>query len=125
MKKLLIVLFLLCSNANALDLKQYYKEDLTDVDKANIVLFNVLQTIDMLQTLEIANNDDYYEKNPILGKHPSEAHVVAYFVARGFAHYHLTNIIPQEYRNLFHGVNIIYNYNTIKNNHDIGIRIDF
>ena len=41
------------------------------------VRFNILQPIDMLQTLEIANNDDYYETNPILGKHPSEAHVVA------------------------------------------------
>ena len=80
MKKLLIVLLLFCSNANAIDLKKYYKEDLTEVDKANIVLFNVLQTIDMLQTLEIANNDDYYEKNKILGNHPSEAQVVTYFI---------------------------------------------
>ena len=125
MKKLLIVLLLFCSNANALDLKKYYKEDLTEVDKANIVLFNVLQTVDMLQTLEIANNDDYYEKNKILGKHPSEAQVVTYFIARGLAHYHLTNIVPAKYRNYFHGYNIIYNYNTIKDNHDLGIRINF
>ena len=53
-------------------------------NKANIVLFNIMQGIDMLQTLEIANNDAYYEKNPILGKHPSEAQVVTYFIARGF-----------------------------------------
>ena len=129
MRILLVAIFMcvivLVGKSNALDIKRYYKEDLTEFDKANIVLFNVLLGIDMLQTLEIANNDDYYEKNPILGKHPSEAHVVAYFVARGFAHYHLTNIIPQEYRNLFHGVNLIYNYNTVQNNHDIGIRIDF
>ena len=131
MKKILIILFLfcslflLCSNANAIDLKKYYKEDLTEVDKANIVLFNVLQGIDMLQTLEIANNDDYYETNPILGKHPSEAHVVAYFIARGIAHYHLTNIVPAKYRNFFHGYNIIYNYNTVKDNHELGIRIGF
>ena len=111
--------------ADALDFKKYYKEDLTEVDKANIVLFNVMQGIDMLQTLEIANDDDYYETNPILGKHPSEAHVVAYFVFRGFAHYHATNIIPQKYRNYFHGYNIIYNFNTIKDNHELGIRIDF
>ena len=125
---LFIVIFsytLVFNHAKGIEVQKYYKEDLTEFDKANIVLFNVLQGIDILQTLEIANNDDYYEKNPILGKHPSEAHVVAYFVARGFAHYHLTNIIPQEYRNLFHGVNLIYNYNTVQNNHDIGIRIDF
>ena len=125
MKKLIILLFLFCSNANALDLKKYYKEDLTNVDKANIVLFNVLQTIDMLQTLEIAYNDDYYETNKILGKHPSEAHVVAYFVARGIAHYHLTHIVPAKYRNYFHGYNVIYNYNTVKDNHNLGIRINF
>ena len=112
-------------DTKALDLKKYYKEDLTEVDKANIVLFNVLQTIDMLQTLEIANNDDYYEKNKILGKHPSEAQVVTYFIVRGLAHYHLTNITPEKYRNFFHGYNIIYNYNTIKDNHELGIRIDF
>ena len=87
--------------AKAFDLKQYYKEDLTQVDKANIVLFNVLQSIDMLQTLEIANNDAYYEKNPILGKHPSETAVVTYFIARGFAHYHATKMIPLKYRNIW------------------------
>ena len=80
-------------DSKALDLKKYYKEDLTEVDKANIVLFNVLQTIDMLQTLEIANNDDYYEKNKILGKHPSEAHVVAYFVAVSYTHLTLPTIL--------------------------------
>jgi len=125
MKKILIILFLLCSNANALDLKKYYKEDLTEVDKANIVLFNVMQGIDMLQTLEIANNDAYYEKNKILGKHPSEAEVVTYFIARGFAHYQATRMIPQRYRNLFHGYNVFYNYNVIRDNHQLGIRIDF
>jgi len=125
MKKLLIVLLLICSNANALDLKKYYKEDLTEVDKANIILFNVMQGIDMLQTLEIANNDKYYETNKILGKHPSEAEVVTYFIARGLVHYQATRMIPQRYRNLFHGYNVVYNYNVIRDNHQLGIRIDF
>ena len=125
MKKLLIILLLYCSNANALELGKYYKEPLTDVDKANIVVFNVLQGIDMLQTLEIANNDTYYEKNKILGKHPSETQVVTYFIARGFAHYHATKMIPAKYRNLWHGYNIVYNYDVIRDNHEIGVRIDF
>ena len=124
-KTIIIFLLLFGSNVHAIDLKKYYQEDLTETDKKAIVVFNILQTVDMLQTLEIANNDDYYEKNKVLGKHPSESHVVAYFVFRGFAHYHATNIIPQKYRTYFHGYNIIYNYNTIKDNHNIGIRIDF
>ena len=111
--------------AKAIDLEKYYKEDLTEVDKANIVLFNVLQGIDMLQTLEIANNDAYYEKNPILGKHPSETAVVTYFITRGFAHYHVTKMIPQKYRRFWHGYNVIYNYDVIRDNHELGIRINF
>ena len=125
MKKLILIFLLTFTSASAIDLQKYYKEDLTEIDKANIVLFNVLQGIDMLQTLEIANNDAYYEKNPILGKHPSEAEVVTYFIARGFVHYQATRIIPQRYRNLFHGYNVVYNYNVIKDNHQLGIRIDF
>ena len=70
MKKLILIFLLTFTPASAIDLQKYYKEDLTEVDKANIVLFNVMQGIDMLQTLEIANNDAYYEKNKILGKHP-------------------------------------------------------
>ena len=125
MKKLILVFLLTFTSASAIDLQKYYKEDLTEVDKANIVLFNVLQGIDMLQTLEIANNDKYYETNKILGKHPSEAEVVTYFIARGLVHYQATRMIPQRYRNLFHGYNVVYNYNVIRDNHQLGIRIDF
>ena len=125
MKKLILIFLLTFTSASAIDLQKYYKEDLTEVDKANIVLFNVMQGIDMLQTLEIANNDKYYETNKILGKHPSEAEVVTYFIARGLVHYQATRMIPQRYRNLFHGYNVVYNYNVIRDNHQLGIRIDF
>ena len=125
MKKLILIFLLTFTPASAIDLQKYYKEDLTEIDKANIVLFNVLKGIDMLQTLEIANNDAYYEKNKILGKHPSEAQVVTYFIARGFAHYHATKMIPEKYRSMWHGYNIIYNYDVIRDNHQLGIRIDF
>ena len=125
MKKIILLIFLFVTPANAIDLQKYYKEPLTNTDKKGIVIFNMLQGIDMLQTLKIANNDKYYEKNPILGKHPNEFHVVSYFIARGFAHYHVTKMIPQKYRNIWHGYNIIYNYDVIRDNHAIGIRINF
>ena len=125
MRTLLIFLFLLVVPANAFDLEKYYQEPLTEADKKGIIAFNVLQGIDMLQTLEIANNDNYYEKNKILGEHPSETQVVTYFIARGFAHYHVTKMIPAKYRNLWHGYNIVYNYDVIRDNHELGIRIDF
>ena len=116
---------LFSNKANAIDLEKYYKEDLTEVDKANIVLFNVLQGIDMLQTLEIANNDAYYETNPILGKHPSEFRVITYFITRAFTLSELTKMTSQKYRGFVHAFNIAYNYDTVKKNHSIGIRIGF
>ena len=123
--KIILILILLLGKAHAIDLKKYYKEPLSDNDKKGIIAFNTLQFADMLQTLEIANNDAFYEKNKILGKHPSEAQVLTYFVARGFAHYHVTKMIPQKYRNIWHGYNIVYNYDVIRDNHQLGIRIDF
>ncbi len=123
---ILLILFsytLVYNHAKAIDFK--YKEPLTATDKKGIVAFNILQTIDMLQTLEIANNDNYYEKNKILGRHPSEAQVIAYFISRGFAHYHVTKMIPLKYRNIWHTYNIVYNYDVIRDNHALGIRIDF
>jgi len=124
-KNIIIFLLLFVSNAHAIDLKKYYQEELTDTDKKAIMVFNTLQFVDMLQTLEIANNDAYYEKNKILGKHPSETQVVTYFIARGFAHYHATRMIPTKYRTIWHTYNVVYNYDIIRNNHKLGIRIDF
>ena len=112
-------------DAKAIELSKYYKEPLTETDKKGIIAFNILQTIDMLQTLEIANNDNYYEKNKILGKHPNEFQVITYFIARGFAHYEATKMIPEKYRSIWHTYNVVYNYDVIRDNHSIGIRIGF
>ena len=123
--RVILFLYIMMFPANAIELQKFYKEPLTETDKKGIIAFNILQTIDMLQTLEIANNDNYYEKNKILGKHPSEAQVITYFISRGFAHYHVTKIIPAKYRNLWHGYNMVYNYDVIRKNHNLGIRINF
>ena len=121
----LVIVIITYKDANAIELSKYYKEPLTETDKKGIIAFNMLQTIDMLQTLEIANNDDYYENNPILGKHPNEFQVITYFIVRGFAHYEATKMIPLKYRNVWHTYNIVYNYDVIRDNHNIGIRIEF
>ena len=126
--KLIALIFsivLMITPAKSFDLEKYYAEPLTYSDKKGIVIFNILQGIDMLQTLEIANNDKYYETNPILGRHPSEFQVLSYFVARGLAHYEVTKMVPQKYRKFWHAYHILYNYDVIRDNHEIGIRIGF
>tara|TARA_Y100000114_G_C11634006_1_gene265822 strand:- start:254 stop:628 length:375 start_codon:yes stop_codon:yes gene_type:complete len=123
--RIFLILFLMCSNAYCINLENYYKEPLTEKDKSYIVASTILQGIDMLQTLEIANNDDYYETNPILGKHPSELEVITYFVARAFTLSELTKMTPQKYRGFTHAFNIVYNFDIVRKNHSIGIRIGF
>ena len=124
-KSIVIIMWLFTTGVKAFDLEKYYAEPLTQSDKKGIVIFNILQGIDMLQTLEIANNDKYYETNPILGRHPSEFQVLSYFVARGLAHYEVTKMVPQKYRKFWHAYHILYNYDVIRDNHEIGIRIGF
>ena len=53
MKKIILLIFLFVTPANAIDLQKYYKEPLTNTDKKGIVIFNMLQGIDMLQTLSL------------------------------------------------------------------------
>lgn len=126
---LTILLILFSTPAQAVNwnnpLEKFYAEPLTKKDKYSIVAFNVIQTIDMLQTFEIVDNPAYYETNPILGKHPSKEQVLGYFVLRGIGHYHVTKIIPEKYRGVWHTFSIVANLDTIQNNHSIGIRIGF
>ena len=123
--RIFLILFFMCSNAYCINLENYYKEPLTEKDRSYIVASTILQGIDMLQTLEIANNDDYYETNPILGKHPNELEVITYFVARAFTLSELTKMTPQKYRGFTNAFNIVYNFDIVRKNHAIGIRIGF
>lgn len=132
MYKVIIALLLIfsCSVSKAegiLDWQTYgvNTEPLTKEDKIGITLFNVAQGIDMLQTFEIVGDDRYYETNPILGKYPSYAEVLGYFVIRGVAHWKITELIPQKYRKAWLAVSIIPQIDTIHNNHKIGIRISW
>jgi hypothetical protein len=55
----------------------------------------LLLLADMSQTLTIARNPDrYYEKNPILGRHPSEDFVTGYFVAGMIFHPVVSYFLP-------------------------------
>jgi len=45
---------------------------------------------DMMTTLDIKNHPELEEANPILGPHPSDRKVLAYFAATGALHYFVT-----------------------------------
>ena len=101
-------------------------EDLSKTEKAGEFSFQVLNFIDMMQTIEIVQHGDlYYETNPILGKHPQQHEVITYFMIRGATHYYITKWLPKKFRIPWLTITVLPQIPIIEHNHNLGIRITF
>jgi hypothetical protein len=90
------------------------------------VVFTGLKLADFSQTMKIADNpDDYYELNPILGKHPSREDVIFYFVGTYVAETALAYLLPDEYRPWFQYLLIGSSAICVGNNLSIGLGVGF
>lgn len=88
--------------------------------------YQVLHFMDWRQTRYIAKNpDDYYEMNPILGRHPSTTEVDVYFVSTALLHPIITHYLPKKYRPWWQGITITMSGACVINNFAVGIRMDF
>ena len=95
-------------------------------DKALEGTYQVLHFVDWRQTRYIAKNpDDYYERNPILGEHPSTTTVDIYFISTAILHPIITHYLPKEWRPYWQGVTISISGACVINNFAVGIRMDF
>lgn len=82
--------------------------------------------IDWGQTLDIvANPDEYYETNPILGKHPSKNDVHLYFTSLIASHLLITHLLPTKYREPWLSGTLMVSVGYINNNYSLGLRINF
>jgi len=120
MRKLLIS-FLICLIPTLL----FAENTWTKKDTAYQATFLILQTVDWLQTKEIARNPRYYEQNPILGKYPSQNAVDFYFLSTAIAHSAVAYLLPKEYRRVWQCVFIGISAHCVARNYHIGIRINF
>ena len=117
MKKLLLLILILLSSTAI-------SEELSKGEKVGELSFQVVNFIDMMQTLEIVQHGDlYYETNPILGKHPQQHEVITYFMIRGATHYHVTKWLPKKFRIPWLTGTFFPQVPVIKQNHNLGIRI--
>jgi hypothetical protein len=88
--------------------------------------FVALTGIDWMQTRKIAKNpDDYYERNPILGEHPSTEKVDIYFPACIAAHTMVAMALPPEYRKWWQYVAIGVEAGVVASNLSIGLGVGF
>jgi len=118
MKLLLLILLLFPFTANS--------KELSKPEKVGEFAFQIVNFIDMMQTLEIVQHDDlYYETNPILGKHPKQNEVITYFMIRGAMHYHITKWLPEKFRPAWLTITFLPQLPIIEHNHNLGIRVSF
>ena len=103
-----------------------FGKELTKPQKLGELSFQLVNAIDMFQTLEIVEHGDlYYETNPILGKHPKNYEVVGYFITRGFLHYKITEWLPSKLRVPWLTITVLPQIPIIEHNHNLGIRISW
>jgi hypothetical protein len=81
--------------------------------------------LDYLQTVDIKNHSGMFEKNIILGLHPKDNRVTAYFLLAGAGHYAVTRALPTEYRAPWQYTWIALEAATIIHNKKIGLHFNF
>jgi len=90
-KLLALTLFVLSLSANA--------DEWSTADKQREFVYMALHLMDWAQTRNIARNSDKWrEINPILGEHPSEDKVDAYFAVMALAHIAISDALRSKYR---------------------------
>ena len=88
--------------------------------------YQILHFVDWRQTRHLSGNpDDYYEVNPIMGRHPSKQTVDAYFAASSLAHVGISAMLPDEIRDYWQMVTIGIKTAVVGWNFSIGIKMEF
>lgn len=97
--------------------------------KQDIVLevtYQALLAIDWGQSRQIARNpEQYYEYNPLLGRHPSTTWVNTYFAASALLHLGVTHYLPKKCRPYFQGFTIGVETTSVVNNFSVGLRLSW
>ncbi len=95
-------------------------------DTGREILYQGLHLIDYSQTLTIAKNPDrYFERNSILGRHPSVGSVNSYMGAASLVHLGISIAVPKKYRALWQWTSAIATTYVIGGNFRIGIKVGF
>ena len=91
-----------------------------------LLLMNGLTVADWSQTRYIARHPgQYYEINPIIGKHPSVDKVDRHFVASLILKNGVFFALPEKYRFYWAGANIAIGTAVVLHNNSIGVQMRF
>lgn len=94
-------------------------------DNAFQIVSQSLLVADWAQTLDIQNHSDQHESNVLLGRHPSDAKVDAYFAGSMVANQLIANKLEGGWRTGFQCAIILIETAAVSNNHALGIKLSF
>lgn len=118
--KILFVIFILFF---AITSKAQFLHDWSTLDKTLLATSTAANVVDWGQTRTIAMNPDQWrERNPLLGEHPSVGRVNNYFIARLILAPVLAHYLP-EYRTIILSLWLATGVGYSGYNHSIGIRM--
>ena len=103
----------------------YEPAPLTDTEIAKEVIIAGLSILDASQTMQIKNLPHLEEKNPILGKHPSDKKIIAYFTTALLLHVGAVYLLPPAYRSYLQDGTIALEVVVIGRNKSLGMDIKF
>jgi len=102
------------------------RSDWTRADSMREASYLALHVLDWGQTLDIADHPEkFYERNPILGEHPSRGEVNRYFAAGMVLHPVVSYLLPRPYREWWQYSTIGLEMVVVGNNARIGIGMGF
>jgi len=118
--KILFIVFILFFATTS---KAQFLHDWSTLDKSLLVASTAANVVDWGQTRTIAYNPDQWrERNPFLGDHPSVGRVNNYFIARLILAPVLAHYLP-EYRTAILSVWLAIGVGYSGHNYNIGIRM--
>lgn len=91
--------------------------------------WQVAHAVDGLQTLSIAGDECYEERNPItrslIGRDPSEGDVVAWYLGTAFAHAWMDRQLEPypRWQKLWQSLSLVVVADAIVQNHEAGVRV--
>ncbi|BBO74425.1 hypothetical protein DSCW_18420 [Desulfosarcina widdelii] len=97
-------------------------EGWTRADTYRQAAYTAVHCADWMQTHEIASNDDFLERNGVLGSHPSHQAVDIYMGSTLAASWLIAGMLDPEWREVFQVTAIVFEAGVVARNYSIGIR---
>jgi hypothetical protein len=100
-------------------------DEWTEADTQRQIIFTALSIVDAQYTKDIKTRPDLEEKNPILGRHPSNGRINAYFSAVIIGHAVISYALPADLRSKWQQAGILIEIAADVNNFNMGLSVGF